>query len=261
MAESPDIAKLYRLIVDTGAMQHPKDGCKSAKSYAAHLTGLCCGLEYKGSKSVRAALQRWPNGSAEAIGITSPTEPDYRGMLTIRYVYDAANDARLSRACMNGPSRFGRPIRRSMKVPEAGSERQRGIEQIERCVFFQPVEAITDVFMFFFEHAVRAFTDILGCDSRHFFIAERKCYSQASVRTALETHTEIYKVVPIILKLLASGEMCGYPLVSIIKERAEGLFEVAEGTLYPVFYRLEDRGFIESYRDNPNAEFPENITG
>ena len=87
--ESPDIAILHHLIVDTGAMQHPKGGCKSAKSYAAHLTGLCCGVEYNGSKSIRSALQRWLNGSAKSIGITRPTEPDYRGMLTIRYVYDA----------------------------------------------------------------------------------------------------------------------------------------------------------------------------
>lgn len=95
-AESPDIAALYRLIVDTGALQHPKGGCKSAKSYAAHLTGLCCGVEYNGSQSVRAALQRWLNGPVEAIGITRPTEPDYRGTLTIRYVYDAETEAEVA---------------------------------------------------------------------------------------------------------------------------------------------------------------------
>lgn len=94
-AESPDIAMLYHLIVDTGAMQHPQGGCKSAKSYAAHLTGLCCGVEFNGSKSIRAALQRWLNGSADSIGITRPTEPDSRGVLTIRYVYDAETDEEL----------------------------------------------------------------------------------------------------------------------------------------------------------------------
>jgi hypothetical protein len=93
--EHPDLAALHHLIVDTGALQHPQLGCKSAKSYAAHLTGLCCGLEYKGSQLVRAALQRWLNGSAEDIGINRPTEPDYRGSLTIRYVYDAETDEEL----------------------------------------------------------------------------------------------------------------------------------------------------------------------
>jgi len=87
--ESPDIAILHRLVVDTFAMQHPKRSCESAKSYAAHLTGLCCGVEYNGARSIQAALQRWLNGPAEAIGITRPTEPDDRGALTIRYIYDA----------------------------------------------------------------------------------------------------------------------------------------------------------------------------
>lgn len=91
-AESPDIAILHRLLVDTFGMQHPKRSCESAKSYAAHLTGLCCGVGYNGALSVQAALQRWLNGPAEAIGITRPTEPDRRGTLTIRYVYDAANE-------------------------------------------------------------------------------------------------------------------------------------------------------------------------
>lgn len=92
-AESPDVAMLHRLIVDTFGMQHPKRSCKSAKSYAAHFTGLCCGVEYNGAKSVYAVLQRWLNGPVEAIGITRPTEPDYRGALTIRYVYDAETEA------------------------------------------------------------------------------------------------------------------------------------------------------------------------
>ena len=80
---------LTRLLIDTFGMQHPKRSCKSAKSYAAHLTGLCCGLEYDGAKTVYAAIQRWLNGPVEAIGITRPQEPEYRGKLTIRYIYDA----------------------------------------------------------------------------------------------------------------------------------------------------------------------------
>ena len=60
----------------------------------------------------------------------------------------------------------------------------------------------------------------------------------------------------IILKLLISEEMYGYQLMSTVEERAGGVFEIAEGTLYPVLYRLEDRGFIESYRDNPKRGVP-----
>jgi hypothetical protein len=91
--ESPEIAMLHRLVVDTFGMQHPKRSCESAKSYTAHLTGLCCGVEYNGAQSIQAALQRWLNGPAEAIGITRPTEPDDRGALTIRHIYDAETEA------------------------------------------------------------------------------------------------------------------------------------------------------------------------
>jgi hypothetical protein len=95
-AESPDIARLHRLIVDTFGMQHPERSCNSAKSYAAHLTGLCCGVEYNRAPSVQAALQRWLNGPAQAIGIARPTEPDYRGGVTIRDVYDAESEGELA---------------------------------------------------------------------------------------------------------------------------------------------------------------------
>ncbi len=64
-----------------------------AKSYAAHFTGLCCGVEYNGAPSVYAALQKWLNGPVEGIGITRPTEPEYRGALTIRNAYDIKSDA------------------------------------------------------------------------------------------------------------------------------------------------------------------------
>jgi hypothetical protein len=89
-----------RLLIDAFAMQHPKQACKSAKSYAGHFTGLCCGVEYAGSKKVYAALQRWLSGTAEDIGLVRPQEPEYRGRLTLRHVYDldakANFDLRLS---------------------------------------------------------------------------------------------------------------------------------------------------------------------
>jgi hypothetical protein len=92
-AESPDIARLHRLIVDTFGMQHPKRSCESAKSYAAHLTGLGCGVEYHGAQSVYAALGRWLSSPAVASGLTRPTEPEDRGALTIRTLYDAGAEA------------------------------------------------------------------------------------------------------------------------------------------------------------------------
>lgn len=81
-AESPP-----RLLVDTFALQHPKRACKSAKSYAGHLSGLCCGVEYGGSEKVYAAIQRWLSNSAGRIGLKRPREPEYRGRLTLRHLY------------------------------------------------------------------------------------------------------------------------------------------------------------------------------
>jgi hypothetical protein len=78
---------LPRLLIDTFAMQHPKRACKSAKSYAGHFAGLCCGVEYGGSEKVYAAIGRWLNGSAERIGLTRPQEPEFRGRLTLQHLY------------------------------------------------------------------------------------------------------------------------------------------------------------------------------
>lgn len=49
----------------------------------------------------------------------------------------------------------------------------------------------------------------------------------------------------IILKLLSERPMYGYELVSTLQARGGDQFQLKEGTLYPVLYRLEKDGFIE----------------
>ncbi len=49
----------------------------------------------------------------------------------------------------------------------------------------------------------------------------------------------------ILLKLLSERAMYGYELVSTLEERGGEQFQLKEGTLYPVLYRLENDGFIE----------------
>ena len=49
----------------------------------------------------------------------------------------------------------------------------------------------------------------------------------------------------ILLKLLAEKPMYGYELVSTLEERSQGRFQIKEGTLYPVLYRLESAGSVE----------------
>lgn len=50
----------------------------------------------------------------------------------------------------------------------------------------------------------------------------------------------------LVLKLLAKEEMYGYQIISELKQQSEGRFTLKEGMLYPVLYRLEDDGLVES---------------
>lgn len=42
------------------------------------------------------------------------------------------------------------------------------------------------------------------------------------------------------------GEAYGYQLLSTIEEASGGVFQFQESTLYPLLYRLEEKGFLES---------------
>ncbi len=50
----------------------------------------------------------------------------------------------------------------------------------------------------------------------------------------------------ILLKLLSERPMYGYELVFTLEQRGGEQFQLKEGTLYPVLYRLENDGFIEA---------------
>lgn len=52
----------------------------------------------------------------------------------------------------------------------------------------------------------------------------------------------------IVLSLLNQGDAYGYEIISQLDNRSNGYYQMKEGSLYPVLYRLEDRGLIESYR-------------
>ncbi len=50
----------------------------------------------------------------------------------------------------------------------------------------------------------------------------------------------------ILLRLLSERPMYGYELISTLEQRGGEQFQLKEGTLYPVLYRLENDGFIEA---------------
>ena len=52
---------------------------------------------------------------------------------------------------------------------------------------------------------------------------------------------------PIVLAILAQGESYGYEIIQQVKALSDQEIQWAEGGLYPVLYRLERQGLIESY--------------
>jgi hypothetical protein len=79
---------VHRLMVDTYCLQHPDAYCVSAKSLAAHLTGVCWALERGGHPSGLRALQQWLDGR---VSLVRPDVPSFRGALTVGDVARAAD--------------------------------------------------------------------------------------------------------------------------------------------------------------------------
>lgn len=71
----------HRLLVDTYCLQHPDQLCRSAKSLAAHLVGLCWVLEEGAGTAVGPdQLRRWLGG---ARALAKPELPAAYGKRTI----------------------------------------------------------------------------------------------------------------------------------------------------------------------------------
>jgi hypothetical protein len=82
---------VHRLFVDTYALQHPERYCASAKSLAAHLTGLCWALEHGGNRAVGGeALRAWLDGTPR---LQKPEIPSFRGSLTVADALPASGPA------------------------------------------------------------------------------------------------------------------------------------------------------------------------
>jgi PadR family transcriptional regulator PadR len=50
----------------------------------------------------------------------------------------------------------------------------------------------------------------------------------------------------ILLRLISERPMYGYELASTLEKRGGAHFQLKEGTLYPVLYRMEKAGYIEA---------------
>jgi hypothetical protein len=81
-------AREHRLTVDVYSLQHPAEYMRSAKSYAAHLTGVYAALERGDAPQVNRAVQMWLNGPQTFQRPDNPG-PRQRGVLTIIHVHEA----------------------------------------------------------------------------------------------------------------------------------------------------------------------------
>lgn len=89
--EVADLATAYastRLSIDVYCLQHPDRYCVSAKSLAAHLTGLAWAMEHGPDERGLRRLQRALDGPVELV---KPPIPRDRGSLTIADVAPAAD--------------------------------------------------------------------------------------------------------------------------------------------------------------------------
>jgi DNA-binding PadR family transcriptional regulator len=46
--------------------------------------------------------------------------------------------------------------------------------------------------------------------------------------------------------VLAAGPGHGYAIISALRDRSDGTFDLPEGTIYPALHRLEDSGLLAS---------------
>ena len=50
----------------------------------------------------------------------------------------------------------------------------------------------------------------------------------------------------LVLKLLQEKSYYGYEMIKTLKERSNNIFDMKEGTLYPILHKLENDGYIMS---------------
>lgn len=58
----------------------------------------------------------------------------------------------------------------------------------------------------------------------------------------------------LVLSLLENEDMYGYQMIKKLSEKSQNVFELQEGTLYPILHSLEEKNLISSYWDNTGAK-------
>ena len=58
----------------------------------------------------------------------------------------------------------------------------------------------------------------------------------------------------LVLSLLEKENMYGYQMIKELSRKSKNLFELKEGTLYPILHNLEQKNYISSYWDNTGTK-------
>lgn len=58
----------------------------------------------------------------------------------------------------------------------------------------------------------------------------------------------------LVLNLLSNENMYGYQMIKTLSEKSENIFELKEGTLYPILHTLEENNLISSYWDETTGK-------
>ena len=59
-----------------------------------------------------------------------------------------------------------------------------------------------------------------------------------------------YKIEMLFLKVLEQEDCYGYQLTQSIQDITNGQIKIAEGTMYPILYKLQDKGYISDRQVN-----------
>ena len=58
----------------------------------------------------------------------------------------------------------------------------------------------------------------------------------------------------LVLSLLEEENMYGYQMIKKLTEKSNNVFELQEGTLYPILHNLEEKNYITSYWDETGVK-------
>ena len=53
----------------------------------------------------------------------------------------------------------------------------------------------------------------------------------------------------LLLSLLSEEDMYGYQISQELAKRSDGRYKLQESSMYPILYRLEDKGYISEHRE------------